>query len=241
MTDTSAALADVTEQKPPPAEGGDQVAFGDKKVELSTFDRFKGAKGRTERFGIISSSLTRMFTFYYQGQAKQGTRFIAPTNAETLAFVKKTLGEPEQRFGMITFHYTTSETGELMTTEKLQGKFKPWLISENRYAELSELHKQWTILDGGFDEKQVDIMFKCTDDQYQKGTFTPTPTAHWKSKQAWYDHVKAKEPKVTEAMKRYFGRRLTDLEIMTLLGGGASASPGSTDNAGAIDLSDIVG
>jgi hypothetical protein len=240
MTDIS-GQAETEAAAAAPAANGDQVTFGDRNVELSTFDRFKGAKGRTERFAIISKTLTRMWTFYYQGQNKQGTRFVAPTNAEVLQLCKKTLGEPEQRFGMVTFHYTTNELGELIDPSKLQGKFKPWLISENRFTELTDLHKNWTILDGGFTEKQVDILFKCTDDQYQKGTFTPTPTAHWKSKQAWYDHVKAKEPKVFESMKRYMGRRLSDMEIMALLGGGAATSPGSTDNAGSIDLSDIVG
>lgn len=222
----------------PPVD--DQVTLGDKRVETSTFDRYKGRKGITDRVAMVSGGLIRAYSFYYEGQGKN-TLFRAPTDPDTLKFVKAQLGEPSQRFGLVLFHYLTDEKGELVTTETLKGRMKTWVISETRYEELSSLHRQWPILDGGFDKKQHDIMVNCTEEKFQRMTFNPTPDAFWKKKQSWYDALKAKELKAKERLRGQLGRTLKDTEIMALLGAALPSQTGSTDNAGEIDLSDIAG
>lgn len=217
----------------------DMVTLGDKRVETSNFDRYKGRKGITDRIAIISSRLIRAYSYFYEGGSKK-VSFKAPTNPETLKFVKEQLGEPAQYFGLVLFHYQTDDAGDIIEPEKLKGKVKVWRISETRYEELSALHKSWPLLDGGFDAKQVDLSIKCTEEQYQRMNFTPCPDAHWKKKQAWYDALKDKESKAMEKAKQALGRQMTDAEIMELLDGALPSQTGSTDNAGDIDLSDIV-
>jgi len=216
----------------------DQVTLGDRRVETSNFDRYKGRKGVTDRVAILSSTLTRAYMYFYEGGGKK-TMFRAPTNPETRKFVTEAIGEPQQRFGLTLFHYTTLPNGDFPDPTKLQGKLKVWVISESRYEELSTLNKQWPLLDGGWGVSQVDLSIKCTEEAFQRMTFTPMPTAHWKTKQAWYEALKAKMAKTKVSLAQSLGRVMKDEEIMALLGVGGQA-PGKTDNAGEIDLSDIV-
>lgn len=215
----------------------DQVTFGDKNVETSQFDRYKGRKGMTDRFGILSPTLYRGWRYYHE---KTKTSFKAPTNPEVLAACRKAIGEPEQRFGLVLFQYTTDENGNLLDDSKCQGKVKLWAISESRYEEMSNLHRSWPLLDAGFGQPQVDLQFKCTEEQYQRGTFVPCPAAHWKSKQAWYDALKQKEAAALPRLKMTLGKSLSDLEIMELIGTVLPSQTGGTDRAGDVDLSDIM-
>lgn len=222
---------------------GGPVGFGDKNVQLSTFDRYKGRKGYTDRVAFICGGIERAFSYFHNNKL-----FRFPESAEMQKLCRDTLGEPAQRFGLIMFHYTTDQDGNLPTDadgnviSKLGGQVKLWAVSETRYAELSGIAKQWPLLDSGFGEKQVDLTFKCTEEQFQKMNITPCPEAFWKTKQAWYDAVVAKLPKAQEKLAFVLGRTLSDMEIMDLLGASTATSPstGSTSNAGDVDLSDIV-
>lgn len=214
-----------------------EVGLGDKSVELSTFDRYKGRKGYTDRISILSRTLIRGWRYYH---AASQSSFLAPTNPETLAFVKKTLGEPEQRFALVLFHYTTDDQGNLLDTTKIQGRVKLWAISESRYEELSNLAKTWKLMENGFGEPQNDLTFACKDDKFQRGTFQPTPTCHWKSQQLWYDKIIQRRDLAAAKIKSVLGRELTDLEIMEKLGGATPAqSTGSTANQADLDMSDV--
>lgn len=217
------------------------VSLNDSRVHISTYERYKGRKGITDRLGIVSTALLQAHTYFYEAP-NQKTLFRAPKDPNTLAFVKSVLGEPTQRFGVLLFHYTTDENGELIDDTKLRGKLKIWVISESRYQELGQLDKQWKLLDEGFDKPQYDFTAKCTEEQYQRMTFTPCPNAFWKRKQQWYDYVKTEEKKAKERLRWALGKQLKDPEIMALLGNRSGASPTTAGDAvGDIDLSDIVG
>lgn len=215
----------------------DQVTLGDKNVETSQFDRYKGHKGVTDRITILSSKLIRGYNYYIEGKK---TTFRAPENPEVLALCKKHLGEPTQKFALTLFKYLTDQDGALLDDTKCQGKVMLWSISESRYEELSAISKSWPLMDNGFNEPQSDLMVKCTEEQFQRMSFTPTPTAHWKSKQSWYDALKAKEAKSHERLRMTLGRQLTDLQIMELLGTSVPSQTGGTDRAGDVDLSDVL-
>lgn len=214
----------------------DNVSLGDKRVETSTFDRYKGRKDVTDRLALISTNLIRGYTYFYQnGSIKK--LFRSPTDPETLKMVKGALGEPEQRFGVLVFHYLTDEKGELIEADKLRGKVKLWVWSEARYEEISNINRNWPLLDGGFSAAQHDLNATCTEENFQRMQWTPCPTAHWKQKEAWYKALKEKEAKALPKLRMALGRVLTTPEIMALLGTG-TAPP--TQAAGIVDLSDVI-
>lgn len=220
--------------------GQDEVTLGDKTVELSTFDRYKGRKGQKDCIAIISTSLVRAYPHWFN---QKGFRCLSKDPLHPAICCQK-MGAPTQKFGLVLFQYSTSpeqgKEGEILDLTKLQGKCRLWLISETRYEELSNLHKKWPLMDGGFDKPQHDIVVSCSEENYQRMTFTPNPDAHWKKKQGWYEALKAKEIKAREKLKLALGRALSEQEVMELLGASVPVSTGSTANAGDIDLSDIL-
>lgn len=215
--------------------GQDEVTLGDKSVEISTFERYKGRKGQTDCLAVISSVLSRAFVHWYNNKG-----FRCLSTPEKRAICCSQLGEPEQKFGLVLFQYSVDQDGNYIDMSKLQGKSRLWVISETRYEELSNIHRKWPLLDAGFGQKQHDLVVKCTEEAYQRMTFTPCPDAHWKKKQSWYDAVKGKEAKAREKLKLALGRQLNELEVMELLGASVPAQTGSTQNASDIDLSDVL-
>ena len=215
----------------------DSVTLGDKKVETSQFDRYKGVKGRTDRIAILSATLIRGYRHYHPGKKRS---FRAPSTADVAKLVTAELGPPEQRFALCLFHYTTDEAGNLIDTSKCQGRVKTYGISESRYEELSNMHRSWPLLDGGFTEKQHDILILCTEEQYQRMNFTPCPEAHWKKKEAWFNALKEKEKAALPKIKMTLGREMSDTEILEMLGTAMPSQTGGTENAGDVDLSDIL-
>jgi len=217
-----------------------EVTLADKNVETSQFDRFKGRKNVTDRIAIVSSKLTRVWRYFHESNGKKYV-FRAPQDAATLEFTKKELGEPEQRFGLVIFHYLTDEQGNMLDELKCRGKLKTWVISESRYEELSGLHRQWPLLDGGKETPQYDLCAKCTEDQFQRMTFTPMKEAHWKKKEKWYSAIKEKMTRATEKLGQALGRKMSDDEIRAILGvSNLPSQTGSTQNAGDIDMSDVM-
>jgi len=220
-----------------PKSGTDEVTLGDKNVETSQFDRYKGAKGRTDRIAILSATLIRGYRHYHPGKSRS---FRAPDTPEIAALVTEELGPPEQRFALTLFHYLTDNDGNLIDPTKCQGRVKTWAISEARYEELSNLHRSWPLLDLGWGSGQHDMLLACTEEQYQRMNFTPCPEAHWKKKESWYKALKEKEISAQPKVKMTLGRKMSDTEIMEMLGTALPSQTGGTDNAGDVDLSDIV-
>lgn len=219
--------------------GLDQVSLNDKSVEIQTYDRYKGRKGVVDRLAILSSTLLRTRTHYLEKKKKS---FKCISTASTQGVCCKHIGEPDQKFGLVGFQYLTDETGSMLTDEKLTGKVKLWVVSESRYSELSQIHKEFPLLDGGFGTPQFDLMIKCTEEQYQKMTFTPCREAFWKKKKEWYDALKAKESKARLKLIKAMGTDLSSLEIMELLeiDSGNPMTGAGPAGAGEFDLGDVL-
>lgn len=216
----------------------DSVGFGDKTVELSNFERYKGVKGRTDRIAILSPKLKRAYRFHVQ--AKQRS-FQAPTNPETLEKVKALLGEPEQVFGMVLFHYSTGEDGLLLDPEKLAGKVKLYRISESRYSSLSAIANEWPLMDTGEAEAQVDLLFKCTDDKFQRMEISVTREAHFKKKDVWYKALQGKLRLAESKIDFVLGEKLTDTQIFELLGvASVQQQQAGASTAASIDVGGII-
>lgn len=221
--------------------GLDQVDLADKKVETNQFDRYKGRKDVTDRIAILSSKLVRTFTYYLELPGKK-VLFRQPKSEEVLALCRERLGEPQQRFGLVLFHYRTDEKGLFADPKKCQGRPKLWVWSEARYEEISNIQRSgWPLTDAGFVEKQVDLQITCTEENFQRMQFTPCPEAHWKRNEKWYKALKEKEAKAKDKLKLALGREMSDLEIMSLFGASVPSQTGDTANAADIDLSDVLG
>jgi len=215
--------------------GMDTVSLNDKSVDIQTYDRYKGRKGVTDRVAILSTNLLRARVHYHDAKKKS---FKCVSTPQKQGPCCKHMGEPDQKFGLVVFQYLTDEKGDQLTEEKLAGKLKLWVISESRYAELSQIHKEFPILDAGFAEPQFDMLIKCTEEQYQKMTFTPCKAAAWKKKQEWYDALKAKEAKAKSRLVKALGNDFTAMEIMDLLEVD-SGNPIQADSS-EFDLGDVL-
>lgn len=217
-------------------------AFGDKRIETSAFDRYKGRKNESDRLGFLSTGLKKTYTHYYQPAGeKMGKTFKCLSRPGQLGICCQKLGAADQKFGLVVFKYSTNEDGSLLDVAKCSGKVLIWVISEARYSELDAINKEWPLLDGGQAAPQHDLILKCSEEQYQRMTFTPQKTAHWKTREAWYKALKDKSVLASTAMVKAMGRTLTEEEVNSLLGVAVSGRPtGSTENAGDIDLGDVL-
>ena len=221
----------------------ESVGLADKRVETSNYDRYKGRANVTDRIGIISSDLQKSYT-HTAKDVKEGRRtiFLCLSTAAKKAVCCEVLGAPIQRFGLILFKYLTDEQGNLADNTKLQGKPLFWAISESRYEELSAIHRSWPLTDTGPDKPQVDLKIRCTDDKWQRMTFTPEPEAHWKKKDGWYKALKEKVSQGQDKLKVIVGRKLTEDEVKDIIGVGQPVSSKPPTQAGEIELGeDVVG
>lgn len=223
-----------------PAQKDDEVGLADKRVEVTTYDRYKGRLNEIDRVAILSTNLVRAYTHYNNAAPKGQPKVIrCLSTPEHRAVCCDALGEPTQRFGMVLFKYNVDAQGGLYDAEKLQGKLMFWSISETRYEELSTVHKAWPLLDGGQEAKQMDLMIRCTEESYQKMTFTPCPEAHWKKKELWYKTMKSREAKAKERLKSVLGKQMTEDEMKQMFNTGAPLLP-PTAAPGDVDLSDVL-
>lgn len=216
------------------------VTFGDSSVEFSGYDRFKGEKGQTYRLAVISQNLMQAHTHFVQTPKKTLFRCLSQ-RGETPAVCCKTLGEPDQRFGMVLWQYRTEMDGALTDEKKLQGVMKVWVVSENRYRELSAIHKDWPLLDGGYDKPQHDLKGFCSESEFQRFQWNPCPNAHWKKKKEWYEAVAGKANSAKKALVRAMGRVVSEDEVKEMLGVAVTSPTGAKLPAeDELDLSDIM-
>lgn len=220
-------------------KGMDSVTLGDSRVDIQTFDRYKGRKGITDRIAILSATLLRSRTHYHE-KGKQGKTFKCLSTPQKQAVCCQHKGDPDQKFGLVLFQYLTDESGSLLTEEKLSGKVKLWVVSETRYSELSTIHKEFPLLNGGFQAPQVDLMVKCTEENFQRMTFTPCQKAFWKTKESWFDAMVAKEAKARAKLGKVMGADLSENEILELLEVDV-ANPITSGGGGVeIDIDDVL-
>lgn len=212
-----------------------EVTFGDKSVELSRFDRYKGRKGETDRLAFVGDKLIAAHFHFHNNRG-----YRCSSTKTKKAICCDHLGEPEQRFGIAVFKYSSTEDGKIADTGKLSGKVMVWNLTESRYSELTGINSSWPLMDAGFDQKQHDLIAKCTEEKFQRMTFTPAPEAHWKTKKTWYDTIKTRSNTASADLRKHFGRVVTDEQWNEIIGLAPKGTPtGGTANAGDVDLSEL--
>lgn len=208
----------------------EEVGFGD--VQTSTFPKYQGIQGQTDRLAVLSSKLMRSYSYYVE---EANTRFRVDQNPPE--WLTKKLGPPEQKFALIFFRYTTDEDGEILTPDKLKGKVCIWIFSETKFDQVKDRFKRYPLMNG--QEGQVDLRIGCTDSQWQKMDFDVESDAHWRSKPDWIEALNAK---VEDARKRadfFLGARKSEDEIKQILGIMTGSSPaGASDED--VDLGDVI-
>jgi len=213
-----------------------EVGFGDPRVELNTLDRYKGRKGIKDRIALVGRALMRGNSHF----AQQKKFRCLTEQVDKPAICCDRLGGPTQYFAIPVFHYVTDQEGNIMVNEKCQGQLKVWLLSETKYKELSTLHKQWPLLDDGWGKTQHDIIITTTEESFQRMSFVPTNSAHWKTKEAWYKTIVQRALNAKERIALALGRKMTPQEVMELLGVVSPAQAAPMATATDIDLADIV-
>jgi len=220
---------------------GNDVTFGDRNVELNTLDRYKGKKGQVDRIVLLSKSLLRGNSHWFNNKT---FRCLTEDPSKPAICCEK-LGAPNQKFGVVILHYQADGEGNIVDESKCPGTLKIWVLTESKYQELSGVHKQWPLLDSGFDKPQHDLLIACTEEQYQRMTITPCPKAHWKSREAWYKALLLRVDKSKDRLALSVGKKLPESEVLEILGLAvqtAAGTPGQppTQGPGDIDLSDIL-
>lgn len=218
---------------------GDEVNFTDKKVEVPNFDRYKGAKGRTDRLAILSTNLYRVWTHYPNSQTVKGyIRCMDPEGRQQKCCEK--FGPPEQRFGMVLFQYNTNEKGELPDEKRCGGVVRLWVVSGPRYETLKGMSKEFQLLDEGADKPQHDFLSLCTEEKFQRLNFTPCKEAHWKKQPNWYAFLKGKEKEALTKLPAAIGKTLTDQDKEDLFGANSPVPTKPPTGSGDVDLDAIL-
>jgi len=211
----------------------DEVGLGDKSVDVQSYDKYRGKMGVTDRIVILSKTLLRARVHYVQEKKK--TLRCASTPDKT-ALCCEVLGEPDQRFGLVVFRYTTNEEGQLLTKDTLSGKVLLWVFSEKRYAELTAVHREFPLLNSSWEDPQIDLLVKCTEENYQKLSYIPCRDAFYKTKQTWYESLCKKLDKAVKRLPKTLGVVMSDDELREFLGVAPSKqSPALAEDEFSID------
>ncbi len=208
----------------------EDVGFDD--VQTSTFPKYQGVQGQTDRIAVLSRKLKRSYSYYVEDA---NTRFRVDRSPPS--WITNKLGQPEQKFALVFFKYATDEDGEILTPDKLKGKLCIWVFSEQKFDQVKPKFKRYPLMNG--QENQVDLLIACTDSQWQKMDFDVADSAHWRSKPEWIDALNSK---VDDALKRadfFLGARRSDEEIKQVLGIVSGSSPAGASDAD-VDLGDVL-
>lgn len=208
----------------------EEVGFGD--VQTSTFPKYQGVEGVTDRVAVVSSKLMRSYSYFLEDE-----KVRVRVDRDPPAYITKRLGPPEQRFALILFKYATDDEGELLSDEKLAGKVVIWCFSEKKFDEIKGRFQRHRLMNTG-EEDQIDLLIGCEDSKWQKLNFDVTDGAHWRKNPEW---VKVLEEKAEAAKRRadyYLGSRKTEDELKQLLGIAGSVPQGAGDDD--VDLGDVL-
>lgn len=202
------------------------VSFRDPSVEFSFLERYKGHVGQKDRLAIVSQTFVRGFQHFHNQK-----KFICLTeSADKPKICCTTIGPSRQYFSGLVWHYVTDPEGNPIAKDKpFLGKLKVWVFPESRYQELGTLDGQWPLTDKGFGKPQHDLLITTTDNTFQKMTFVPTPEAFWKvSGEAIYKKIFEKAFTAKPQAVKALGNRLSEQEVMALLGKAPATNPASS-------------
>jgi hypothetical protein len=223
-------VSEEQEQKSGAFDYEEEVGFGE--VQTSTFPKYQGVQGQTDRVAVLSKKLMRSYS-YYVDDAK--VRFRVDRNPPS--WITDKLGQPEQKFALVFFKYATGEDGEILTPDSLKGKVCIWVFSEVKFDQIKAKFQRYPLMNG--QENQKDLRITCTDSQWQKLDFDVEDDAHWRKNPKW---VEALEAKLEDARKRsdyFLGARKSEDEIRAILGVASGSSPATAADAD-VDLADVL-
>jgi hypothetical protein len=139
-------------------------------------------------------------------------------------------GEARMKLATIVVQYPTDTNGTIDKARLKNGEIKVmvWKISPEKFKQLRAVHEDFPLT-------FHDVKVTCTDDKFQKQTFTPTANeALWRQVPELRERVLAEVAQVAATLD--LGRKLTWDEIRSKMGEEVEAAPDVVSGYGADDL-----
>ena len=195
----------------------EEVTF-DSDIKISALDRFpKMKKDEVSRvaftlFDANGSPMIKMSNYFYDETSRKF--FIAPKDPETLKRCIAKLGEVKIRFATIVVRYETDMNGNLIDYGNGSWSYKlfAFTFSTDKFPTLKSLHKEWGL-------QNVDLLFTCSDIDFQKITMNPTRQCIYRqNEQVTADILSKATDLYNNNLNKHLGNSLSDEEIMVALG-----------------------
>jgi hypothetical protein len=145
-------------------------------------------------------------------------------------YLRDKLGPPKRKIGTFVVHYRTDKQGNLM--KPFEYEVKPWTFGEDKFRQLAEINKDFPLT-------SHDIKVVCTDDQFQKMTFYPSPKESvWRMKDSLRDEVLSTVKSLSARLS--IGREVPLDDLKEHFGDSRSPVPDVSSDVGYDDLLDGI-
>lgn len=223
----------------------DFIGFGtnDKAiVEGGQAEKYKGTLNHTDRIAIVW--LFKDKAGEYQFDTTPKFKAVSYHYAQGLGYflskgdyTTNTFGPPKKKVGTFVVQYKTDKKGALPKDKEgkpiLDFEVKEWGFGEDKYRQLAAIHEEFSLA-------KHDIKVNCTDEQYQKLTFTAcNNTALWQRDPAMKEAVLARVAEMSPHLS--LARDLSVEDIKKLQGGGSGSAVAATNTvASDVDYDDMM-
>lgn len=235
---TSPATPTVSGQGTAPATTGaphrnvTQTSLDDESVSKSDIEMYKGRRGVTDRIALIEPGHISQARVHFipTPQGAQAGKFSGylicnsefATNSGGDVPVKlapccEKLDVSRKRFGGLVCQFNTDTKGNVL--KPFGFSLRLWRFNVDTFVSLRQLHKEWNL-------KEHDLLVTCTDEVYQKNTFTicrESIIAMDDFKKAYGEQVAGWLSATLPRIDRMLGKRLSAVEWNEVLFGSSAA------------------
>jgi len=206
----------------------ESFGFDNKDVKSTSFDKFKGEKGRTYTVSFAHDDPNKFFVGgkqHYSNRLQKGWACLSTATSQEVCCTHDYDGnEAKWRIGCILVVYRVDD-GVVKGIDKVL----PWTFSAKQFELLKKIYKEFG---------HVDLTLTCTNGEYQNFDVLPKKNCAWMGNDKLKEYVLANSKKMYERLPKMISTKMSEAEIRENLGlGGGSAS----DSASGLDLSNIAG
>lgn len=218
-----------------------QVSWDDQTIQSSQGQisrreiiQFKGKAGHTQRILLIDT-VAVMVKQHYHRPSRKYIRCIKDTN-NGYCPACDALGAPSQSFASNVIVYETTSDGQPVLDNNGHPKFHVamWKFGADKFCLLRDLRKEWG------DLRKHDLVISCSDEQFQRLTIVPSPTALWLQDQAFQNIVVEAYKRDKYDLEKLMGKQLSASDISAILSGQPSQAETHIANQQAQDIQQPV-
>lgn len=207
----------------------EDVAFDDESVKGPNVSFFKGqTKDAVYRIAVASTKFKIVQTHFVDGFGQVMCRTPRVKEGEVVqkALCCKKLKDPSVRCGLVIVKYTTDPQGSLLKPPSYM--LMAWIFGgREKLSNLRGINEDYPLT-------KHDLKVTCTDVDWQKFTFLPTPECLWQKEQlGWIQDIKQGAAELEKVLPQFMGKVLEDEEILELVkksGKGGSEEAGKSDS-----------